>query len=93
MTGAHHRVAAAAAGMDPRDRAASAAEFQARSRPDAPDDDGLGPVFEDPAVRLGTKFDGAGVLAGDLTPEWTAVVTAVLDALSAPGAEDDRSHE
>ena len=41
-----------------------------------------------------TTFAGAGVLHGDLTPECAAVVTAVLDALSAPaGAEDDRTHE
>jgi hypothetical protein len=33
------------------------------------------------------------VISGDLTPECAAVVTAVLDALSAPmGAEDTRSH-
>ena len=42
--------------------------------------------------RWRRTFDGAGVLTGDLTPECAAVVTAVLDALSAPaGAEDDRS--
>jgi hypothetical protein len=45
-------------------------------------------------VRLETTFEGAGVLAGDLTPECAAVVGAVLDALSAPaGAEDTRTHE
>ena len=38
-------------------------------------------------------FEGAGVLTGDLTPECAAVVTAVLDALSAPaGAEDTRTY-
>ncbi len=43
-------------------------------------------------MRLETTFEGAGVLSGDLTPECASVVTAVLDALSAPaGAEDDRS--
>ena len=43
-------------------------------------------------MRLDTTFDGAGVLHGDLTPECAAVVTAVLDALSAPaGAEDTRT--
>ena len=41
-----------------------------------------------------TTFAGAGVISGDLTPECAAVVTAVLDALSAPmGAEDTRSRE
>jgi hypothetical protein len=79
-------------GMDLQDLAALAAEIEARSRPDVPDEDG--PRFEDRAVKLETTFGGAGVLTGDLTPECAAVVTAVLDALSAPrGAEDDRTHE
>ena len=45
-------------------------------------------------MRLVTTFGGAGVLHGDLTPDCAAVVTAVLDALSAPaGAEDTRTRE
>ena len=45
-------------------------------------------------MRLVTTFQGAGVLHGDLTPECAAVVSAVLDALSAPaGAEDDRTRD
>jgi hypothetical protein len=45
-------------------------------------------------VRLETTFGGAGVLHGDLTTERAAVVTAVLDALSAPrNAEHDCGHE
>jgi Domain of unknown function (DUF222) len=45
-------------------------------------------------VRLETTFAGAGVLAGDLTPECAAVVATVLDALSAPaGRDDDRTRE
>jgi len=84
-------VSAAQMGMDLPDLAALAAEIQARSRPDAPDEDG--PRFEDRAVKLETTFGGAGVMTADLTPECAAVVTAVLDALSAPrGAEDDRTH-
>jgi len=84
-------VSAALAGMDLPDLAALAAEIEARSRPDAPDEDG--PRFEDRAVKLETTFGGAGVMTGDLTPECAAVVGAVLDALSAPqGAEDERSH-
>jgi uncharacterized protein DUF222/HNH endonuclease len=84
-------VSAALMGMELPDLAALAAEIEARSRPDVPDQDG--PRFEDRAVKLETTFGGAGVLAGDLTPECAAVVTAVLDALSAPrGAEDDRTH-
>jgi hypothetical protein len=39
-------------------------------------------------------FADAGVISGDLTPECAAVITAVLDALSAPaGAEDTRTRE
>ena len=85
-------VTAAGAGMDLRDLTALAAEIYARSLPDAPDSD-EDEAFEDRSVRLETTFEGAGVLGGDLTPECAAVVTAVLDALSAPaGAEDTRSH-
>ena len=41
-----------------------------------------------------TTFQGAGVISGDLTPDCAAVVTAVLEALSAPaGAEDTRTRE
>ena len=41
-----------------------------------------------------TTFAGAGVIAGDITPECAAVVTAVLEALSAPaGAEDTRTRD
>ena len=84
-------VSAAQLGMELPDLAALAAEIEARSRPDTPDEDG--PRFEDRAVKLETTFGGAGVLTGDLSPECAAVVTAVLDALSAPrGAEDDRTH-
>src|SRR5580692_4644617 len=84
-------VSAARMGMDLPDLAALAAEIEARSRPDVPDQDA--PRFEDRAVKLETTFGGAGVLTGDLSPECAAVVSAVLDALSAPrGAEDDRTH-
>ncbi len=80
---------AAAGGLGLRDLAELAAEMDAQSRP--PDQDG--PRFEDRAVRLETTFGGAGVLNADLTPECAAVLTAVLDALSAPrGADDDRTH-
>ena len=49
-------------------------------------------AFEDRSVTVEATFDGAGVLSGDLTPECASIVTAVLDALSAPaGPEDDRS--
>src|ERR1017187_2367972 len=84
-------VAAAGRGMDLRDLATLAAEIQSRAHPD-PDED-PGKAFEDRAVRLETTFQGAGIFTGDLTPECTALVGTVLEALSAPrGAEDTRSH-
>ena len=84
-------VTAAQAGMDVRDLAGLAGEIYARSRPEDPGGD-KDETFEDRSVRLETTFDGAGVLTGDLSPECASIVTAVLDALSAPaGAEDDRS--
>ncbi len=85
-------VTAARAGVDLRDLAELAAEIYARSLPvTGEDDDGR---FEDGSLRLETTFEGAGVLSGDLTAECAAVVTAVLDALSAPaGSEDTRTHE
>ena len=86
-------VAAVQRGMALRGLAALAAEIQSRAHPDPDGDDDQGKILEDRAVRLQTTFGGAGVLSGDLTPECTAVLTTVLDALSAPrGAEDNRSH-
>jgi hypothetical protein len=85
-------VGAARAGMDLRGLADLAGEMVARSMPDNSGDD-PDETFEDRSVRVETTFEGAGVISGDLTPECAAVVTAVLDALSAPmGAEDTRSH-
>ncbi len=83
-------ITAARAGMDLPGLAELAVEMQARSAP--PDDDPGG--FDDRSVTVLTTFEGAGVLAGDLTPECAAVVTAVLDALSAPAdSEDDRTYK
>jgi len=84
-------LSAAQMGLELPDLAALAAEIHARSRPDTPDQDE--PRFEDRAVKLATTFGGAGVMSAALTPECAVVVTAVLDALSAPrGAEDERTH-
>jgi hypothetical protein len=86
-------VAAAGSGADLASLAGLAAEIYARSRPRDPDD-GPDGGFDDRSVRLETTFEGAGVIAGDLTPECAAVVGAVLDALSAPaGAGDNRTRE
>ena len=85
-------IVAAKSGADLRGLAELAAEIYARSLSDEPDKD-RDEAFEDRSVRLETTFEGAGVLSGDLTPECAAVVTAVLDALSAPaGAEDTRTY-
>jgi len=81
------------AGARQEDLAALAAEIYARSLTEDHDDQ-PGLDFEDRQVRIETTFEGAGVIAGDLTPECAAVVTAVLESLSAPaGAEDTRSRE
>jgi hypothetical protein len=85
-------LAAARAGACKEDLAGLAAEIYARSLRD-PDDDPE-PAFEDRRVRVETTFAGAGVITGDLTPECAAIVTAVLESLSAPmGAEDTRTRE
>jgi Domain of unknown function (DUF222) len=87
-------VGAARAGARQEHLAGLAAEIYARSLPDSQDDTDLLPNFEDRRVRVETTFGGAGVISGDLTPECAAVVTAVLEALSAPaGAEDTRTKD
>ena len=69
-------------------------ELSRSGTPDGGDGGDPGRALEDRSVRVLTTIDGAGVLTGDLTPECAAVVTTVLDALSAPaGAEDIRTHE
>ena len=86
-------VAAAEAGAALADLAGLAAEIYARSLPEGPDGD-PDDSFEDRSLRVETTFEGAGVLSGNLTPECAAVVTAVLESLSAPaGAEDTRTRE
>jgi hypothetical protein len=88
-------LAAAQAGAQLTDLVELAAEIYARSLSD-PGQDGDDPdeTFEDRRVTVETTFGGAGVLSADLTPECAAVVTAVLESLSAPmGAEDTRTRE
>ena len=85
-------IAAARAGARKEDLAALAAEIYARSRPGT--EDNPEPVFEDRQLRVETTFAGAGVITGDLTPGCAAILTAVLESLSAPmGAEDTRTRE
>ena len=74
-------VAAARAGADLRALAVICAEIRARLAP--PDRDGPDPDL-DRGVSLHTTMDGAGVLRGDLSPHCSAMVQAVLDALSVP---------
>jgi hypothetical protein len=81
-------VGAAAGGADLRDLALLAEEIQKQTaRPDT-DDDG----FDDRGVHLAKTFGGAGRLRGDLTPQCTAALAAVLEALGKrAGPEDLRS--
>ena len=85
---------AAGGRQDLRDLAALAAGIQARFRPDAPDDDGPGPVFEDrqcgwrppsaaPGSRPGTSPPNA--------PRWCRCGAG--RAVRPRDAEDDRGHE
>jgi Domain of unknown function (DUF222) len=80
-------IAAARAGAGLRELAAICAEIRYRTAP--PDPDGQDDKHLDRALFLDTTIDGAAVLRGDLTPECAAMVTAVLDALSAPGGGGD----
>jgi len=80
-------VAAARAGADLRALAAICGEIRARTA--RPDPDDPGDPHLDRGLSLETTIDGAGVLGGDLTPECSAMVQAVLDALSAPEGRDD----
>jgi hypothetical protein len=87
-------IAAAQRGGRREDLASLAAEIYARSLPDTEDDNDLLPNFEDRKLRVETTFGGAGVMSGDLTPECSAVVMAVLESLSAlRGAEDIRTKD
>jgi hypothetical protein len=79
-------VTAARKGVDLRGLAAICAELRARTA--EPDPDGPDPRL-DRGVSLATTFDGAGVIHGDLTPDCTAMVQAVLDALAAPQGGGD----
>jgi hypothetical protein len=80
-------VAAARAGAGLRSLAEICAEIKYRTAP--PDPDGKQDPSLDRALFLDSTFDGAGVLRGDLTPECTAMVQAVLDALAAPNGAGD----
>jgi Domain of unknown function (DUF222)/HNH endonuclease len=80
---------AAGGGADLHDLAALAEELRRRcARPDTDGDDG----FTGRSLHLDTTFRGAGKLNGDLTPQCTAALQAVLDALAKRrGPEDLRT--
>ncbi len=81
--------ALAGANQDDLSVIAAAAYERWRSRqPDPDEDDG----FDDRYVQVGTTFGGAGTIRGNLSPECSAAVQAVLDALGKKqGAEDHRT--
>jgi hypothetical protein len=82
----------AAAGARLEDLAIVARAAFERWRSQQPDPDDPDDGFEDRYLKLGTTFDHAGRLNGDLTPECTAAVQAVLDALGKKdGAQDERT--
>jgi len=82
-------LAAAEGGADLRDLAGLAEEIRKQcARPDTDCDDG----FARRSVQLDATFEGAGKLDGNLTPQCTAALQAVLDALGKRrGPEDERT--
>jgi hypothetical protein len=84
-------VEAARAGLGLQELERLAAEILARTL--GPDRDD-GQDFDAYTVRLETTLDGAGVLHGELSPECTAALQAVLTSLSEKaGPEDNRGRE
>jgi hypothetical protein len=68
--------------------ARAACEQWRSQQPDPDTDDG----FADRYLKLGTTIDNAGRVTGDLTPECTAALRAVLESLGKKaGPEDDRT--
>ncbi len=77
---------AAAGGAELADLAGLAEEIYRRC---APPDSGGEDGFADRWLRLGVTFRGAGRLEGDLTPQCTAALQAVLDALAKKAGPED----
>jgi hypothetical protein len=81
-------LAAAAGGAELADLAGLAEEMRRRCAAPDSDDDG----FADRWLRLDLTLHGAGRVTGDLTPQCTAALRAVLEALGKKaGPEDVRS--
>jgi|tagenome__1003787_1003787.scaffolds.fasta_scaffold20976279_2 hypothetical protein len=82
----------AAAGANLEDLAFVARAAYERWRSQQPDPDEPDDGFDDRYLKLGTTIDNAGRVTGDLTPECTAAVQAVLESLGKKrGPEDARS--
>src|SRR5207248_4460407 len=82
----------AAAGANIEDLAIVARAAYERWRSQQPDPDGGDDRFDDRYLKVGTTIDNAGRVTGDLTPQCTAAVQAVLEALGKRrGPEDGRS--
>jgi hypothetical protein len=82
----------AAAGANLDDLALVAQAAYEKWRQQQPDPDGPQDGFDDRYLKLGATIDNAGRVTGDLTPECTAALQAVLDALGKKdGPEDDRT--
>jgi hypothetical protein len=87
-------LAAASGGARLADLSGLAEEMFRRTAPRDHDSDGDGDDggFGDRSIQLDVHFRGAGKLAGDLTPEATAALAAVLESLGKKaGPEDDRT--
>ena len=83
----------AASGVDLADLALIAqAAFERWRQEQGPDNDPDDDGFDDRYFKLAATIDGAGRVNGNLTPECTAAVQAVLEALGKKaGPEDDRT--
>ena len=82
----------ASAGANFEDLAVVAQAVYEKWRQQQPDPDDPDDGYDDRYLKLGTTIDNAGRITGDLTPECTAAVQAVLDALGKKqGPEDDRT--
>jgi hypothetical protein len=82
----------AAAGANLEDLAVVARAAHEKWRSQQPDPDDPDDGFDDRYLRLGTTIDNAGRVTGNLTPECTAALQAVLDSLGKKaGPEDDRT--
>ncbi len=82
----------AAAGANLEDLAIVARAAYEKWRSQQPDPDDPDDGFDDRFLRLGTTIDNAGRVNGNLTPECTLALQAVLDSLGKKaGPEDERT--